>query len=29
LLKREIDGEVNEIKFNVLPHNIVKRQSSK
>jgi LacI family transcriptional regulator len=29
LLKREIDGEVNEIKFNVLPHSIIKRQSSK
>ncbi len=29
LLKHEIDGEVNEIKFNVLPHNIIKRQSSK
>jgi len=29
LLKREIDGEVNEIKFNVLPHSIIKRQSTK
>ncbi len=29
LLKREIDGEVNEVKFNVLPHSIIKRQSSK
>lgn len=29
LLKREIDGEVNEIKFNVLPHNIITRQTTK
>ena len=29
LLKHEIDGEVNEIKFNVLPHNIIARQTSK
>lgn len=29
LLKREIDGEVNEVKFNVLPHNIITRQTTK
>jgi LacI family transcriptional regulator len=29
LLKREIDGEINEIKFNVLPHNIIARQTTK
>ncbi|MFH0993640.1 MAG: LacI family DNA-binding transcriptional regulator [bacterium] len=29
LLKREIDGEVNEVKFNVLPHNIIARQTTK
>jgi len=29
LLKHEIDGEVNEVKFNVLPHSIVPRQTTK
>ncbi|MCK7499338.1 MAG: LacI family transcriptional regulator [Comamonadaceae bacterium] len=29
LLKHEIDGEVNEVKFNVLPHNIITRQTSR
>jgi len=29
LLKREIDGEPIEVKFNVLPHNIIERNSTK
>lgn len=29
LLKHEIDGEINEVKFNVLPHSIITRQTSK
>lgn len=29
LLKHEIDGEINEVKFNVLPHSIIARQTTK
>lgn len=29
LLKHEIDGEINEVKFNVLPHSIISRQTTK
>jgi LacI family transcriptional regulator len=29
LLKQEIDGEITEVKFNVLPHSIISRQTTK